>query len=242
MNLDEVLNHRRSVRLFDREKPLDAEKVKHCLQLAALAPNSSNMQLWEFYHITQTPLLAKLSKACLDQTATASAAQLVIFVSRQDLHKKRARSVLDFEKRNIRQNSPPERQEKRIKDKALYYGKLMPLLYFRFYGIVGLIRVLVAQTIGFFRASIRQVSESDVRVMVHKSCALAAQTFMIAMANEGYDSCPLEGFDSKQVKKILKLPYGAEITLIVACGIRKGNEGIRGERFRLPFEEIYHSI
>lgn len=51
MNLDEVLHHRRSVRVYDKEKPIDTEKVKHCLELATLAPNSSDMQLWEFYHI-----------------------------------------------------------------------------------------------------------------------------------------------------------------------------------------------
>ena len=70
---------------------------------------------------------------------------------------------------------------------------------------------------------VREVSESDMRVVVHKSCALAAQTFMIAMANEGYDTCPLEGFDSTQIKKLLKLPHGAGINMVIPCGIRKGN-------------------
>ena len=46
MNLEEVLNFRRSVRRYDKNKPIDPEKVKHCLELATLAPNSSNMQLW----------------------------------------------------------------------------------------------------------------------------------------------------------------------------------------------------
>ena len=36
---------------------------------------------------------------------------------------------------------------------------------------------------------------------MHKTCALAAQTFMLAMSNEGYDTCPMEGFDSRRVKK-----------------------------------------
>ena len=61
MNLEEVLNYRRSVRVFDKTKPLDPEKVKHCLELATLAPNSSNMQLWEFYQVIQPELLAKIS-------------------------------------------------------------------------------------------------------------------------------------------------------------------------------------
>ena len=67
MNLEEVLNFRRSVRRYDKNKPIDPEKVKHCLELATLAPNSSNMQLWEFYQITNPGLMAKVSEACLGQ-------------------------------------------------------------------------------------------------------------------------------------------------------------------------------
>ena len=234
MNLEEVLNYRRSVRVFDKTKPLDPEKVKHCLELATLAPNSSNMQLWEFYQVIQPELLAKISKACLDQTATSTASEVVVFVTRQDLYRIRAKFVLDFERGNVRRNSPKERQEKRIKDRELYYG--------RFFRILGLLRSVLAKAIGLFRPIVREVSESDMRVVVHKSCALAAQTFMIAMANEGYDTCPLEGFDSKQMKKLLKLPHGAEVNMVIACGIRDGNKGIWGERGRVPFDEVYHRV
>lgn len=242
MNLEEVLNYRRSVRVFDKARPLDPEKVKHCLELATLAPNSSNMQLWEFYQITQSGLLAKISKACLGQTAASTASEIVVFVTRQDLFRQRAKFVLDFEKGNIRRNSSEERQGKRIRDREMYYGKLMPFLYARFFGILGLFRVLLTKVIGLFRPIVREVSECDMRAVVHKSCALAAQTFMIAMANEGYDTCPLEGFDSKQIKKLLKLPCGAEVNMVIPCGIRDGNKGIWGERGRVPFEEVYHRL
>ncbi len=60
---------------------------------------------------------------------------------------------------------------------------------------------------------------------------------MMAMANA--DIYPLEGFDSKILKKELKLPWGAEVNMIISCGIRKGNEGIWGQRCRVPFNEIY---
>lgn len=239
MNIEEVLQFRRSVRVFDAEKSIEVEKVQQCLEWASLSPNSSNMQLWEFHHITQPEILAQLSTACLNQTAASTAKQLVVFVTRQDLHRKRAQSILTFEKGNITRNSPKERQAKRIKDRMIYYGKIMPLLYSRFFGLLGGFRVLLTQTIGLFRPIVRQVSENDMRVVVHKSCALAAQTFMIAMANEGYDTCPLEGFDSRLVKKVLNLPRGSEVNMIVACGIRKGNDGIWGERFRVPFTEVY---
>ena len=242
MNLEEALNYRRAVRVFDRNRPIDPEKVKHCLELAALAPSSSNMQLWECYHITQPDLMARISVASLGQTATATASEIVIFVTRQDLYLQRAKFVLDFERGNIARNSPKERQAKRIKDRELYYGKLMPFIYARFFGILGAFRKLLAWCIGLFRPIMREVSECDMRVTVNKSCALAAQTFMIAMASEGYDTCPLEGVDTKRIKKLLKLPRRAGINMVIPCGIRDGEKGIWGERGRVPFEEVYHRI
>jgi hypothetical protein len=51
----------------------------------------------------------------------------------------------------------------------------------------------------------------------------------------------MEGFDSRRVKKLLKLPYGAEINMVVSCGIREEG-GIWGDRMRVPFEEVYAQI
>jgi nitroreductase len=62
------------------------------------------------------------------------------------------------------------------------------------------------------------------------------------MAAEGYDTCPIEGFDGRRVKKILGLPYGAEINMVIPCGIRNGNKGIWGDRVRIPFDEVYKHI
>jgi len=77
--------------------------------------------------------------------------------------------------------------------------------------------------------------------VVHKTCALAAQTFMLAMSNEGYDTCPMEGFDSRKVKRILNLPMGAEINMVVTCGIRE-ERGVWGDRMRVPFDDVYRQI
>lgn len=106
MNLEEALNYRRAVRVFDKNKPLDPEKVKHCLELASLAPSSSNMQLWEFFQITRPELIARVAGACLGQPAAATASEIVVFVTRQDLYRQRAQFVLEFERGNIRRNSP----------------------------------------------------------------------------------------------------------------------------------------
>ena len=79
------------------------------------------------------------------------------------------------------------------------------------------------------------------RIIVHKSAGLAAENFMVSMAAIDYDTCPMEGFDSLRVKQILKLPRGAEINMVISCGIRD-EKGIYGPRFRVPFEEVYHRV
>jgi len=240
MTLEEIINFRRSVRHY-KDFPIDSDKVKHCLELATLAPNSSNMQLWEFYHITNPKILKELSLACLNQKAATTAQQMVVFVTRQDLYRKRAKEVMELETQNIQKNSPTEKQEKRIKSRKMYYGKVMPFLYSRFLGIFGMVRKIMVNLVGIFRTVPYQVSENDMRVVVHKTCALAAQTFMLAMANERYDTCPMEGFDSRKVKSILKLPLGAEINMVVSCGIRD-ERGVWGDRMRIPFDEVYQRI
>lgn len=240
MTLSEIINYRRSVRNY-QALAIDSEKVKRCIELATLAPNSSNMQLWEFYHITNAAILKQLSLACLNQESASTAQQMVVFVTRQDLYLIRAKSMLELETQNILKNSPNEKQAKRISRWKLYYGFVMPFLYMRFFGVLGMIRKILVNIVGVFRPIIYQVSENDVSVVVHKTCALAAQTFMLAMANEKYDTCPMEGFDSRKVKRILKLPFGAEINMVISCGIRD-EKGVWGDRMRIPFNEVYKNI
>ncbi|MCH8553993.1 MAG: nitroreductase family protein [Schleiferiaceae bacterium] len=237
MEFKEAVQYRRSVRAYKPE-PIDAAIVQQCLELATLAPNSSNMQLWEFYHITDPTILKPLAAACLGQGAATTAQQMVVFVTRQDLYKQRAKAILNNEITNIQQHSPTEKQASRIQKVQLYYGKLMPFLYSRFLGILGGVRKLLVNIVGLFRPITYQVSEGDMRVVVHKTCALAAQTFMLAMADAHYDTCPMEGFDSRKVKRLLQLPRGAEVNMVVSCGIREPH-GVWGARRRVPFEEVY---
>ena len=79
------------------------------------------------------------------------------------------------------------------------------------------------------------------RVVVHKTLALAAQTFMLAMTDAGYDTCPMEGSDTLRIKKMLGLPAGAEINMVIGCGVRLP-EGVYGDRIRVPFEEVYREV
>jgi nitroreductase len=238
-SVSEAIQYRRSVRVFKKE-PLDDKKVKECLELATLAATSSNMQLWEFYHITSSEIIEQIATASFDQNGAKTAQQLVIIVARKDLWRKRVQSNIAFLKSQYG-NKPETDYSKREKFALNYYKKIVPSLYLDFFGILGYIKYLIFQIIGIFKPIYRQARESDMRIVAHKSAALAAQNFMISMAAINYDTCPMEGFDSLRVKKIVNLPASAEITMILGCGIRE-EHGVYGDRFRIPFKEVYFKL
>jgi nitroreductase len=229
----EIVNYRRSNRVFDSNIPVPDDVMQKSLERAILSPNSSNMQLWEFYWIKSDKELEKFVPLCLNQQAARTAKQMVVFVTRKDKWRERAKWNLERIKETI--SGEPNKLQKGGID---YYSKVMPLLYMNDgIGIMSTIRRAISFFAGLRKPFFRTGGIANQRIMVHKSCALAAQTFMLSIAAEGFHSCPMEGFDAKRVKRALKLPMGAEINMIISVG--KGTEeGIWGPRFRVPNEEV----
>ena len=236
----EAIHYRRSVRIYKQDTPIDPEKVKKCIENAVLAPTSSNLQLWEFYHVTDKEVMAEMAKACMGQPAASTANQLVAVVTRKDQWRNRAKANITFLKK-VFGPKPEKEYNKRERFAISYYRKLIPSIYADFLGILGFFRYLVFNFIGLFKPMYREVRNSDMRIVAHKSAALAAQNFMLSMAAIGYDTCPMEGSDTAMVKKILSLPHGAEVNMVIACGIRDEN-GVYGPRFRVPFDKVYKKV
>ena len=238
--VSESIAYRRSCRVY-KDAPIDTNKVKQCIKNAVLAPTSSNLQLWEFYHVTDKEIIKKLAVACFDQNTAQTAQQLVVVIARKDLWKKRCKENIEFLNKAFDKPNLEERLQKRKKIALNYYQKLMPFTYFDFFGIFGMLKYLAFQVVGLFRPIYRQTRLSDMRIVAHKSAGLAAQNFMLSMAAINYDTCPMEGSDTLRVKHILDIPRSAEINMIISCGIRD-DKGIYGPRFRVPFETIYKEI
>lgn len=238
-SVSDAIAYRRSVRIY-KDDPLDTNKVRKCLENAALAPTSSNLQLWEFYHIVDPDVCEQIARASFNQPAARTAKQLVVVVVRKDLWRSRAKANLAF-LRDSFGKKPVSDYSKKEKFALSYYKKLIPSLYTEFLGILGLFRFIFFSIVGWFRPVYRQVRASDMRIVAHKSAGLAAQNFMISMAAIGYDTCPMEGIDSLRIKKILGLPYGSEINMLIGCGIRE-ESGVYGPRFRVPFDSVYKVV
>ncbi len=162
-------------------------------------------------------------------------------VARKGLWKERSKANIDFLNNVYDKPDLSPRLQKRKKMFLAYYQKLIPFLYSEFLGILGLFKFIIFPIIGLFKPVYRQTRQSDMRIVAHKSAALAAQNFMISMAAIGYDTCPMEGSDTLRVKKILNISRSAEINMVISCGIRD-DAGVYGPRFRVPFEKVYFKV
>ena len=234
---DRIVSDRRSVRIYDNNSGFEEDAVQRSLERAVLSPNSSNLQLWEFYRVRSKDKLKALAHYCLDQKAASTAKELIVVVTRKDKWRSRSKYILN----KARERFPAEigRKEKLI---IRYYDRIIPFLYTSDpLDVWGGIKKLLTGATGLFRPIAREVSANDMRIVVHKSAALASQTFMLSMKAEGYDTCPMEGFDSVRVKKLLNLPRGAEVNMIIGVG-KATPAGIYGPRVRVPNEVVIFEI
>ena len=232
-SFDKIVNERRSIRKYDRKAPYDKSIVERSLERAILSPNSSNMQLWEFYRVISEDKRKELAYYCLDQMPAKTARELVVFVARPDKYKQSIAHNLELV--NAADNSEKDsRKEKR----RMYYGKMMPAFYaFDFLFIFSLLKKLFVTITGFTKPSIREVTSIDKKVTIHKSVGLAAETFMLSVKAEGYDTCPMEGVDSKRIKKMLGLPRRAQINMVISVG-KSAEGGVFYPRIRYPYDEV----
>ncbi len=231
-DFDALVRSRRSMRIYDAEAPFDRESVERSLERAMLAPNSSNMQ---FIRVSDKDKIDTLARYCMGQRAAATARELVLVVVRRDKWKERARFMLDHYEAYYADRPDEQHRLRRFRS---YYGRMMTMYYFQdWFGLWGRVRQLIVWFASFRRPVVWQVRKQDLRVVAHKSAALAAMTFMLSMQAEGYATCPMEGFDSKKVKRYLGLPRSAEINMIISCG--PGTErGVYNARIRVPAEEL----
>jgi nitroreductase len=221
-----VVESRRSVRIYS-DDPVPEDVVARCIDAALLAPNSSNLQTWQIHWVRSPEKKAALVEACLGQPAAATAQELFVFVARPDLWRENNDRMLA---RLDADPNVPERgkQYYRVITKIAYnqgpFGLLAPFKWLWF-TVRGLTKPTPREPIGL----------GHMRIWAHKSTALAAAHFMLALRAEGFDSCPMEGLDSARVKRLLDLPAAAGICMAVSAG-RRAEGGVYGPRYRFPRE------
>ena len=220
-----VVESRRSVRVYDGT-PIPEDIVNKCLDLALLAPNSSNLQPWEFHWVKSKNKKEQLIKACFSQPAASTAAELFVAVGRIKTWKKHAEQMLKYF----------ATQEQKTPQSAIsYYKKIVPLAYnLGPFGLLGLLKKIILPVIGIFNITPREpTSQMGMKLWASKSTALACENLMLAFRAHGFDTCPMEGLDSKRVAKILDLPRDAFVVMAISAGKREAR-GVYGPRVRFP--------
>lgn len=222
-----VVESRRSVRRFD-DTPLPDDVLGDCLDMALLAPNSSNLQPWEF-HVVRTPgLKKKMAEACLGQNAARTAQVLVAIVARTQTWQEHCDLMLEHW---------PEETVPGIVD--TYYRRLARLHYTQGpLNVLGLGKRAFAAVAGLSRPVPRgPFTQADMKVWAAKSVALGAENFMLALRAHGFDSCPMEGFDEHRVRRLLDLPSDAFVVMVVGCG-KRAPDGVYHPRLRFARERF----
>jgi nitroreductase len=222
-----VVTSRRSVRRFD-DTPLPEAVLNDCLDMAMLAPNSSNLQPWEF-HVVKTPVLKKeMAVACLSQNAARTAQSLVAVVARTRTWDDHCDLILE---QWPDENVPPIVSN--------YYRRLARLHYRQGpFNLLGWGKRAFAMLAGLRRPVPRgPFTESDMKLWAVKSAALAAENFMLALRAHGFDSCPMEGFDEHRVRRLLGLPSDAVVAMVIGCG-KRAADGVYHPRLRFARERF----
>ena len=221
----EAVATRRTIRDFLPE-PVPQEVLDRCLDAARLAPSSSNLQPWEFVIIRNPEVRRAANAACLDQLPAKTAPLLIALVTHRDTWRRNRDEIL-----RVFSSRGPLR-----KSHETYYRRLIPLVYSTGpCGVLGPFKRLFSRAVSLFRPTPNMMARQDVRVMAHKSTALAAATFMLALRAEGYDSCPMEGFDPWRAKDLLGLARGAEVDMFLAVG-KRSDKGLWWDRVLMPRE------
>ncbi len=229
---DKIIQNRRSVRVFTSEK-IPLHVMNQVLQWGLMAPNSSNLQPWEFYWVQDPVKKSEIVEACFNQPAAKTAQEIIICVARLDKWKKTRKEMLSLFDKS--ENVPRSARD--------YYQKLVPFVYSQGpLNLIGFSKNIIFSLVGLFRPVPREpTSRADMRVWAVKSTALACQNIMMGFSAFGLDSCPMEGLDSSRVKKILGLGRQTEIVMAISAG-KRDKKGIYGPRIRMPKEEFIHKI
>lgn len=226
--LTEIIESRRSIRLFTSEI-VPPQVMEVAFDLALLAPNSSNLQPWEFFWVRHPQRKKELIENCLSQAAASTAAELVVCVGRTNTWERNRKHMLE-------QMEKAQAQGLRIPKAAwTYYLKLAPWMYCQGpLGLLGILKKFLFFWLGFRRPISREPSSlSEMKIWATKTTALACENFMLAIRSQGFDTCPMEGIDSRRIKKLLKLPKDAILVMVIAVGKRRP-EGVTLPRIRAP--------
>lgn len=219
--------HRRAVRDFDGS-PVDDEDIRAVLGEAQLAPSSKNLQPYRFHWIRDPHLHKAVAAACNNQRAAGSASALIVLVASSDYGLRTLDGLSEHIEHSLDLSEASRtyhRKEIKLCRRFSYIARLW--LWTPLMALVAWIAPVL---------TLLPLGPSRTRQWAARGSLFAAQTLLLAAAARGLDTCPMEGFSAPKVARLLKLPRGVVIPLVIALGRRTPDARIE-PRWRVRFEQ-----
>ncbi len=227
--LTQIICSRRSVRNFsDRELGDDA--VQAILADAQRAPSGYNLQPTHFV-VVRGDLRAALSRAAFDQRQILEAPVTVALVVdlRSDL-----RHLDDVIQRDLEAGAIDDR----------YVGFMRRVVRLTFargpLGVLGWAKGCLTRLLGRFKP-MPEFPAANPAGWATRQAMFVADHMLLSATARGVASCPMEGFGEARARRLLGVPAGYRVALLIPLGYEVDSpEEAPTFRSRLPLDEVVH--
>jgi nitroreductase len=218
---------RRSVRDFDG-RPIDEAALAEVIAEGLKAPSSGNLQPYAIHWIRDPALRQRVAAACEGQRAARSASALLVVVASVAL----ARRTIASQRRWVEGCAALSERSRAYHRKQLdKFGKFLRLAPLALFGAVRVLVSLVTPA-----RALLPIGRAGAAHWATRSSLYAAQQLMTAACARGFDTCPMEGFDPAKLARLLRLPRGSVVPLVIAVGHRAADAHLEPQ-WRRPFAE-----
>ncbi|MFZ3332938.1 MAG: nitroreductase family protein [Candidatus Acidiferrales bacterium] len=226
----ETICHRRAVKVFE-PIPIPPATRDQILDAACLAPSSFNIQPYRFYWLSTPEVRNEAAELCFGQSPAATASALIVAVADIGSWKSTSAGELAWMRTASFSKKKIAEYERRAK-----FGKWFFIQ--GWFGIFGAIKWIILRLLHFWKTGgTLPVGRQGMFKWATKSAALACQNLMIAAQALGLNTCPMEGFDSRRLAKLLKLSRkNHEIVMVIAIGKKSAAHEDRPQ-WRRPLSE-----
>lgn len=230
-----AISQRRAVKVFD-PIAIPAATRDQILDAACLAPSSFNIQPYRFYWLATPEIRGKAAHLCFGQSPAATASALIVAVADIGSWKSTTAGELAWMRTAGFTEKKIAEYERRAK-----FGKWFFIQ--GWFGILGAIKWIILRLITIWKlGGTLPVGRQGMFKWATKSAALACQNLMIAAQALGLNTCPMEGFDSRRLSKLLQLSRKHhEIVMVIAIGKKSAQQEDRPQ-WRRPLSETVHLL
>jgi nitroreductase len=216
---------RRATRNFSPD-PVAVELLERLIEIARWSPSGYNLQPTHFVLVTDPTVKARLVPACLKQRQVAEAAAVIVITGDRRVAENNFKEMLDAEKSA---GSIDEAYEKLLR-------KIIPLVFGQGPAGLGRLWKSALPVLGPFMP-IPSIPAVYMRYWLTKQTMLCAMTLMLAATAAGLATLPMEGFDERRVRRVLRIPRSQMIPVVIAVGYSAEKDL---KKTRLPLERFVH--